>query len=388
MSLVRLTRLSLVLSVISAAACSDATVDRLDSPSLPNDASTAELDVSPRRDDLRTANADAGAPSADAESIVPDEPIAPTDANSDAFAGISLRMARNMAATILVDAKPSLNSVLEVSQPPSDGIATVDSRTRISYRAPWNRTGKIAFAWRSVGDIDVIASGSVNVEILDETWIKVGDVFHRFIRVPVGESIPDGFLPASPDLPAIALHMALSTTTLAIGPNGALFGSFQDPSGDNFGFRTSPIDLSSFTGIEFSLAKEPVNRDVDHACSHTEGGPFAFLTAASTPKEAPSFSGSHTSYTVTMPLSGVGFIRYRASQSGLVTFFLYPDGPMRLRREDGSTLAPALAVRSSTCKLIRWVYQFNIPEAGDYKFEVGPSAVAKVSFIYEHGWPY
>jgi|GEM_PF-5521745 len=388
MSLSCLPARSLFLLVIFIAACSDEPAGGLDGPWISNDASTVEPDGSSRRDAPRSA--DAGGPLTDtgSGSIVPDAATAPTDATADVSAGIAIRLARNMATTFLVDAKPSLNSVLEVSQPPSDGVATVVSPTRISYRAAWNRSGKIAFAWRSIGDIDVIASGTVNVEILDETWIKLGDVFHRIIRLPFGEPVPEGFRPAPPDFPAVELHMALSTKTLGIGPNGSLFGSLQDPSGDNFGFRTSPVDLSSYGGIEFSLAPEPVNRDVDHACSHSEGGPFKFLTAPSTQQDAPSFSGSHTSYTVTLPPSGVGLIRYRSSQPGLVTFFLYPDGPMRLRREDGTALAPALAVRSSTCKRIRWIYQFNIPDAADYSFEVGPSAGASVSFIYEHGWPY
>jgi len=353
---------------------------------MPYDGSTAEADAFSQRDDPRSA--DAGEQFADTGSVVSDAETDPADGTADASAGVSLRLARNMAATILVDAKPSLNSVLEVSQPPSDGDATIVSRTHIGYRAPWNLVGRTAFAWRSIGNIDVVASGSVSVEILDETWVKLGDTFHRVIRVPAGESIPEGFQPALPDSPALELHMALSTKTLAIGPDGALFGSLQDPSGDTFGFRTSPIDMSSFGGIEFSLATEPANRDVDHACSHSEFGPFRFLTATETEHGAPSFSGSHTSYTVTLPASGVGFIRYRASQSGLVTLFLYPDGPMRLRREDGTAIEPALATRSSTCKLIRWVYQFDIPDAGVYGFEIGPAAGSTVSFIYERGWPY
>jgi hypothetical protein len=183
---------------------------------------------------------------------------------------------------------------------------------------------------------------------------------------------------------------SLETFVNGIGPDGALLGAWLDGAGERWPLWLSP--RSPADGAAHEPLREPTNGQVQHACGHSEAGPFEALAAGADRAGAPSFSRSHVSYTIGLPARPAGghggSVVYSTAQAGTVAFYIDAPVALRLRDGAGAVVAPATMVRSTQCPKIAWIHQFRIPAPGDYVLEIGPAPAGTLSLIYERGWPF
>jgi len=127
---------------------------------------------------------------------------------------------------------------------------------------------------------------------------------------------------------------------------------------------------------------------VDHACSHTVGGPYAFVEASGLASMAPELRNTHTAYTLALPVqaSGAhsGFVRLRPRGTGVFAIFLSENVTTFVETIDTAVPVCLLQMRNGNgCAKIASSRSFRAERLQDLTIKIGPSQSTSVMMVLE-----
>ncbi len=118
------------------------------------------------------------------------------------------------------------------------------------------------------------------------------------------------------------------------------------------------------------------------ACGYLMSGPYAPVTAT-TAKDGstPSVAGDHKAYTITLPATGVGYVKFNAPDA--VTYAAYLDRDVKFAAQNGQSQPVAVTAVEDTaegCMATQKKYTFELP-AGPAFFALGPDAAGPFNLV-------
>lgn len=129
---------------------------------------------------------------------------------------------------------------------------------------------------------------------------------------------------------------------------------------------------------------------VDHACIHTEAGPFASVEAVAAGDvvaTVPELRNTHTAYTIALPPGSAGrrgSVRLRPRSEGVYAFFLSADMPIVARLADQGPSVCQLEERNGNgCPRITVARSYRLARQRDYIVELGPTDAGSVMLVVE-----
>lgn len=128
---------------------------------------------------------------------------------------------------------------------------------------------------------------------------------------------------------------------------------------------------------------EPPASDVE-GCEHLEMGPYVPLTATTfKDNQTPAVANDHMAYTLTLPATGIGYVRFAAADATDYTMFL--DRNVAFAVQDAASMPVALedsATSSPACTTI--MGRHTVPlGVGTYYLALGPDAGGPVNLVIE-----
>ena len=121
-----------------------------------------------------------------------------------------------------------------------------------------------------------------------------------------------------------------------------------------------------------------------NACEAFAGGDTAAVTAtASKDSATPSVTGDHRVYVVTLPASGIGYLRFTAPESTEFAIFLDRAVPFAVQNDQSMPVAlDSSATSSEACTTIQGKHVVSLP-AGPAFFALGPDAGGPVNLVVD-----
>lgn len=129
---------------------------------------------------------------------------------------------------------------------------------------------------------------------------------------------------------------------------------------------------------------------VNHACIHTQSGPFFSVEAVPAESaDVPELRNTHTAYTITLVPDDSGqfsgTVRLRPRTTGVYAIYLDRTLPVALQDQD-PTQAPLCflqTVAGEGCDLIEVAHSFRVKRLQDYRITFGPGAHPSVMLVLE-----
>lgn len=126
---------------------------------------------------------------------------------------------------------------------------------------------------------------------------------------------------------------------------------------------------------------------VDHACLHTEAGPFAAIKAAATSAaiaEVPEVRNTHTAYTITLPAGQAGVVRLRPRSAGVYAVLLSAPIPVAVRAPEEPAASCQLEERDGHgCPKLVVGRSYRLARLRDYAVTLGPADAPSVMLVLE-----
>ncbi len=127
----------------------------------------------------------------------------------------------------------------------------------------------------------------------------------------------------------------------------------------------------------------PPESDVT-ACGALEMGPYVPVTATvSKDTFTPPVQSDAQAYTITMPATGIGYIKFDATSGRDHVMYLDRDVPLMAQTSASMTIAAKSSAKSSdACVTIKGRYTFALPAGVNY-LGVGPDAGGPVNLVVD-----
>lgn len=127
----------------------------------------------------------------------------------------------------------------------------------------------------------------------------------------------------------------------------------------------------------------PPDSDVD-GCTHLEFGPYTAVTATvGKDIQTPTIRSDESAFTVTLPASGIGYVKFEATEAREFVAVLDRDVPFQVQTSASAPVTLTSSAKSSAaCTTIKGRYSFTLPIGSNF-IGIGPDANGPVNVAIE-----
>lgn len=140
----------------------------------------------------------------------------------------------------------------------------------------------------------------------------------------------------------------------------------------------------AFVLLVTACGEDPPSREDTLACAYLEEGPYTESTATGfKDAQTPELTGTFRAHTITLPATGIGYVRFTAMEAG--PHVIYLDRDVAFAAQDESS-RPLEIDRSETsieaCTAVMAKHTVTLP-AGLVYFALGPDTGGPVNLVVE-----